>query len=97
MILADITVKWKFDYEMCPEEQTFHELFESGFKSRLTRYLSNCGFNANYRIDFEFFYFPQLRKFYLVSISLNERILLNKLKLAHDFKDYFIWELPKFD
>ncbi|MES2238879.1 MAG: hypothetical protein V4497_01340 [Bacteroidota bacterium] len=95
MILADINVKWKFDYEMSPEEQTFHEVYESSFKSRLAKYLNNCGFSSNYPTNFDFYYFPQIRKFYLVQISINENVLIGRLKEAYNLKDYFIWEHPK--
>lgn len=45
MILCDIAVKWKYDYEMCPDEQSFHESYVDTFKSKTTSFLNNCGFN----------------------------------------------------
>jgi hypothetical protein len=95
MILADITFKWKFDHEMCPEEQTWHESYVDTFKFKFARWLQNCGINSNYRVVFDLYYFPHLRKFYLVKISLQEDIIINALKLDKKFcKTYLISELP---
>lgn len=91
MILADINFKWKFDYEMSPEEQTFHEQFISAFESKFSRWLQNCGVNSNYRVTFEINYYPHIRKFYFVKISSQEDLILNALKIDRSFsKDYII-------
>lgn len=95
MILSDITIKWKFDYEMEPEEQTFHENFVDTVKFKIARHLSNCGVNSNYRICFEVYYFPQIRKFYVYEISRNSNVIFGNLKAAYSLKDFLIWEYPK--
>lgn len=97
MVLSDISIKWKFDYEMSPDEQTFHEQFVDTFKFKITRFLNECGFNSNYRICFDLFYFPQIRKFYVDNISLNEKVLLSHLKNSYQLKSFFIWEIPILD
>jgi hypothetical protein len=95
MILADITFKWKFDYEMCIEEQTWHEEYVDTFKFRFHKWLQNCGISSNYRIVFDLLYFPKQRKFYLQKISLREEIIFHNLKKDRDFfKLYFLDKLP---
>jgi hypothetical protein len=91
MILADINFKWKFDYEMSPEEQTFHEQFISVFESKFSCWLQNCGVNSNYRVTFEINYYPHIRKFYFIKISRHEYNILSALKLNRTFyKEYII-------
>lgn len=82
---------------MSPEEQIFHEHFVDTFKFKMSKFLDECGFGSNYRVCFDLFYFPQLRKFYIEDISLNKEVLLKHLKNSHKLKDYLLWKYPTLD
>lgn len=95
MILSDIVIKWKFDYEMEPEEQTWHEQFVDTFKFKFDRWLQYCGVNSNYQVNFDLIYFPLARKFIITKISLNMDLLIYHLKNDHRFfKAYFLDTYP---
>lgn len=97
MILSDITFKWKFDYEMSPEEQTFHETFVDNFKFKMNRGLVESRLQFSYVVCIDILYFPQFRKFFIEDISLNKEVILKHLKNSHTLKDYFLWKYPKLD
>lgn len=92
MILADINIKLEFDYEMSPEEQTWHEQFIRTFNSKFDRWLQSCGVNSNYRVIFEINYYPESRKFYFIKISRQEDAILSALKMDRSFYKEYILE-----
>jgi hypothetical protein len=95
MILTDIDISWKFDYEMRPEEQEWHEHYVDTFKYKFKRWLVYCGSNSNYRVDFILFYFPTIRKFYISKISLQQDIVVSLLeKDTRFYSEYFTSTYP---
>lgn len=91
MILADIDIKWDFDYEMHPDEQEWHEQFVATFKFKFDRWLQSCGVNSNYQVHFNLTYFPAVRKFKVQDISLNKNLFIHRIEEDRKFfKAYFI-------
>ena len=96
MILADITIKWNFNYEMDPEEQIWHEKFTDTFKFKFDRWLQSCGVNSSSIVIFDLIYFPAVRKFFLKKISLNQELFAHHLQNDHKFyTSYFLESWPE--
>lgn len=69
MQLIDIDITWKADEELHPDAQEWHEHFVNNFKTEFEKWLLQCGVRSFNITAINLFYYPEIQKFTVISIS----------------------------